>query len=225
MFGKDKNTKQEHCHSAKTHVFARIYISLNKLTNTMEYSNHKVGGVLLIIAAAQFILGVMVAEALYPGYSISKSTVSYLGIGPYLISAMVFNVSVFLLGLLVIIGTYFLQRAFNIKIFTILLTLTALGFMGIGIFNHNSGLTHFIAAVFAFFFGGLSAIYSYKLIKRPFSLINVILGLITLSASVLYLVEQYFGLGPGGMERLMVYPIVIWMIGFSGYLIALPEKS
>ena len=46
-----------------------------------------------------------------------------------------------------------------------------------------------------------------------------------LSASVLYLVKQYLGLGAGGMERIMVYPILIWIIGFGGYLIALPEKS
>jgi hypothetical membrane protein len=188
----------------------------------MEYSNGKVAGVLFFIAATQFVLGLIVAEALYPGYNISKSEISYLGIGP---SAMVYNVSVFLLGLLLIIGTYFLQRGFNVKILTVLLTLTSLGYMGIGIFTHNSYTIHFIAAVITFLFGGLSAIYSYKLMKLPFSLINVLLGLMTLSASVLYLVKHYLGLGPGGMERMMVYPILIWTIGFSGYLIALPEKS
>jgi hypothetical protein len=35
----------------------------------------------------------------------------------------------------------------------------------------------------------------------------------------------YLGLGVGGMERMIVYPILIWMIGFGGGLIALPEKS
>ena len=188
----------------------------------MEYSKDKVAGILFFIAATQFVLGIIVAEALYPGYSLSESEISYLGIGP---SAMVFNASIFLLGLLILVGTYFLQRVFNVKIFTILLTLMAVGFMGVGIFTHNSYSIHFIAAVFAFLFGGLSAIYSYKLIKLPFSLLNILLGLITLSASILYIVKQYLGLGPGGMERMMVYPIFIWTIGFGGYLIALAEKS
>jgi hypothetical membrane protein len=85
----------------------------------MEYSNGKVAGVLFFIAATQFVLGIIVAEALYPGYSISKNEISYLGIGP---SAMVFNASIFLLGLLMIVGTYFLQRAFNVRILTVLLT-------------------------------------------------------------------------------------------------------
>jgi hypothetical membrane protein len=188
----------------------------------MKYSNDKIAGTLFFIAATQFVLGLIVAEALYPGHSISQSEISYLGIGP---SAMVYNASVFLLGLFMIIGTYFLQHAFNVKILTALLTLTALGFMGVGIFTHNCYQIHFIAAVFAFLFGGLSAIYSYKLMKLPVSLINILLGLIALSAAVLYIVKQYAGLGAGGMERLIVYPILIWAIGFGGYLIALPEKS
>jgi hypothetical membrane protein len=138
---------------------------------------------------------------------------------------MVFSASIFLLGLLIIVGTYFLQCAFNVKILTVLLTLTALGFIGVSIFTHNSYSIHFIAAVITFLFGGLSAIYSYKLMKLPFSLINVLLGLMTISVSVLYLIKQYLGLGLGGMERMMVYPILIWEIVFGGYLIALPEKS
>jgi hypothetical membrane protein len=61
--------------------------------------------------------------------------------------------------------------------------------------------------------------------KFPFSLINVLLGLMTLSTSVLCIVKQYLGLGAGGMECIIVYPILIWTIGFGGYLISLPEKS
>jgi len=188
----------------------------------MVYSNGKVAGVLFFIAATQFVLGLIVAEALYPGYSISKNYISDLGVGP---SAMVFNASIFLLGSLMIVGTYFLQRAFSVKILTVLLTLAALGSMGVGIFTENSEPMHSIAALIVFLFGGLSAIYSYKLMKLPFSLINVILGLMSLLASVLYVVNQYLGLGVGGMERIIVYPILIWTIGFGGYLIAYPEKS
>jgi len=188
----------------------------------MIYSNGKIAGILFFIAATQFVLGLIVAEALYPGYSVSKSEISYLGIGP---SAMVFNVSIFLLGVLIIFGTYFLQRAFNVKILTILLTLTAIGSIGTGIFTHNSYTVHFIAALITFLFGGLSVIYSYKLMKLPFSLINVLLGIMSLSALVLYGVNQYLGLGAGGMERMIAYPILIWILGFSGYLFAYPEKS
>jgi hypothetical membrane protein len=188
----------------------------------VSYSNEKVAGILFFIAATQFILGLVVAEALYPGYSISKNYISDLGVGP---SAMIFNASVFLLGALMIMGAYFLQRAFNVKILTVLLTVAALGSMGVCIFTENSEPMHSIAALLVFLFGGLSAIYSYKLMKLPFSLINVLLGLMSLFALVLYVVNQYLGLGAGGMERIIVYPILIWTIGFGGFLIAYPEKS
>jgi hypothetical membrane protein len=185
-------------------------------------SNGKVAGVLFFIAATQFLLGIIVAEALYPGYSISKNYISDLGVGP---SAMIFNASVFLLGSFMIIGAYFLQRAFKLKILTVLLALAALGSMGVGIFTENSEPMHSIASLFVFLSGGLSAIYSYKLMKRPISLINILLGLMSLFALVLFAMNLYLGLGVGGMERMIVYPILIWTIGFGGFLIAYPEKS
>jgi hypothetical protein len=37
--------------------------------------------------------------------------------------------------------------------------------------------------------------------------------------------EFFLGIGPGGMERMIVYPELIWFILFSGYLIALSEKQ
>ncbi len=188
----------------------------------MGYSNGRIAGVLFLIASTQFILGLIIAEALYPGYSVSINTISDLGIGPL---ALIFNVSMFLLGLLVFLGSYFQQRAFNSMVFTVLLILTALGAMGVGLITKDLGLSHKIAAVFIFLFGGLSVIYSYKVMSNPYSIIYVILGLISLIASALFGLNQYMGLGAGGMERLIVYPILIWIIGFGGSLITLPEKS
>lgn len=172
----------------------------------MKYSNGKIGGILFFIAAAQFILlGILIAEAPYPGYIISKSEISYFG-G---LSAMIYNTSIFLLGALIIVGAYLLQKAFKVRILTVLLTITALGFMGASIFTHNSYTIHFLAAVIAFVFGGLSAIYSYKLITLPFSLISILLGVMSLSAAVLYITQQYLGLNLDGMERMIIYPLLI----------------
>jgi hypothetical membrane protein len=187
----------------------------------MVYSNGKVAGVLFFIAATQFVLGLIVAEALYPGYSISKNYISDLGVGP---SSTVFNVSIFLLGLLSIIGTYFLQRAFDLKVVTVLLTIAASAAMGVGIFTENSELMHMFASFFVFLFGGLSAIFSCRLMKHPFSIIGILLGLMSLLALILYIENIYFGLGVGGMERMIVYPILIWMIGFGGFLIAFSKN-
>jgi len=195
----------------------------------MAYSNGKVAGTLFFIAATQFVLGLIVSEALFSGYSISGNYISDLGVGS---SSMIFNSSVFLMGLLLIVGAYFLQRAFNFKMLTVLLVLTAIGAMGVGIFTEDFGTMHSVVSLIAFLFGGLSAIFSalcsyvhkFNLLKMPFSAIAVILGLMSLGALVLFIARMDLGLGVGGMERMIVYPLLMWGAGFGGYLIAHPEE-
>jgi len=86
----------------------------------------------------------------------------------------------------------------------------------------------------AFFFAGLSAIASFKVLKKPLSLISIILGAMTLGAlalfssgmiasgsltsNIAYNSDFYMGLGPGGMERMVVYPALMWLAGFGGHL-------
>jgi hypothetical membrane protein len=140
----------------------------------MAYSNEKLAGTLFFIAASQFILALVIAEALYPGYSISTNYISDLGVGP---SQMVFNSSVFLLGMLLISGTCFLKRALNFRVLTVLLIVTAIGAMGVGVFTEHYGTIHGVASFISFLFGGLSAIVSSRLLKSRFSIVAVILGL------------------------------------------------
>ena len=194
-------------------------------------------GVFFFIASTQFVLGLIVAEALYPDYSMSGNYISDLGVGP---SSMIFNSSIFLLGLLSIIGSYFLRRIISFRTLSVLLALMSIGAIGAGIFTKNSTAIHGAVSSMAFLFSGLSAIASFKVLKRPLSVMSVILGVIVLGALALFAggllasgsfteIEAqdsvfFLGLGPGGMERMIVYPALIWLAGFSGYLIALPEK-
>jgi len=130
----------------------------------MVYSREKVAGMLFFIATTQFVLGFTISEALYPGYSVSGNYISDLGIGP---SAVIFNSSVFLLGLLLLIGTYFLRHIPNFKTVNTLLLLMAIGAMGIGVFTKHYTTAHGAVATMAFFFAGLSAISSFKVLKKP----------------------------------------------------------
>ena len=195
----------------------------------MAYSNGKVAGAIIFIAVTQFVLGVIVSEALYPGYSISDNYISDLGVGS---SPMIFNSSVFLLGSLLIIGAYFLHRAFNFTVLTLTFVLTAIGAMGVGIFTKDAGTIHSIVALFFFLFSGLSAIFAvicshvhgFKLMKMPFSAIAVILGLMELGGFVLFLGGIYFGLGVGGMQRMVLYPVLMWLVGFGGYLMVHSDR-
>ena len=202
----------------------------------MAYSREKVAGTVFFIAATQFVLGLTIAEALYPGYSVSAYYISDLGIGP---TAIVFNSSVFLLGLLLLIGTYFLRHNVNFKTVNTMLLLMALGSMGVGVFTRNYTTAHGAVATMAFFFAGLSAITSFRVLKKPFSLMSIVLGAMTLAALALFssgMVTSgsltsdiaydsgfYLGLGPGGMEHMIVYPALIWLAGFSWHLVSQRE--
>jgi hypothetical membrane protein len=202
----------------------------------MPYPTGKIAGALYFIAATQFALCLIIAEALYLGYSVSANYISDLGVGP---SAIVFNASVFLLGLLLLAGTYLQRHNQTLKTVNTLLLLMAIGAMGVGIFTKNYTLPHGAVSSAAFFFAGLSAITSYKVLPKPLSHISIILGALTLAALALFSAgiitsgsltsteafdsSFYLGLGPGGMERMIAYPAIMWLAGLGGHLITKQE--
>jgi hypothetical membrane protein len=58
----------------------------------------------------------------------------------------------------------------------------------------------------------------------PFSALSIIFGLMTLGALALFGGGVHFGLGAGGMERMIAYPALMWGAGFGGYLITYPQE-
>jgi hypothetical membrane protein len=192
----------------------------------MRYSDGKLAGALIFVASAQFIVALIVAEAFYPGYSVAQNYISDLGatcratcqiVQP---TSTIFNSSVTLLGLLAIVASYFVQRGFRSPVLTLLVVMTGLGATGVGVFPETAGVIHQIVSLITFVFAGLSAIASYRLQKAPSSYFSILLGVMTLVALALYVSNVFLGLGPGGMERMVVYPALIWAVGFSASLMA-----
>jgi hypothetical protein len=115
----------------------------------------------------------------------------------------------------------------------------AVGAMGAGVFTKDITLAHGALSSMAFLFAGLSAMASFEVVKKPLSLISIVLGAMALGALALFscgLVTSgsltsnvaydsifFLGLGPGGMERMIVYPALMWLAGFGGYLVARQE--
>lgn len=182
----------------------------------------KIAGTLVLAGAIQFIFGMVVTEALYRYYSVADNYISDLGVGP---SAFIFNSSVFVFGLLGAVAAYFVWRGIGEKIFVLLLFIAGIGVMGVGVFTENAGTIHSAVSMIAFLFGGLSAIGSCKLEESPLNYISVILGLIAFVAMVLFITQNYLGLGVGGMERMIAYPEVLWAVAFGGYLIDSKAKN
>jgi len=188
----------------------------------MNYDYGRLAGSALFVGTVQFLLALIVAGALYPGYSVADNTISDLGVGP---SALIFNSSVFLLGVMIVVAAYLIQCAFRSKLFFVLFVLTGIGAMGVGLFPESVPPFHKIASLIVFLFGGLSAIASYKLQKPPLSYFAVLLGVMTLAALALYGLGTYLGLGKGGVERMIVYPVLLWGVGFGGYLTSASEQK
>lgn len=183
----------------------------------MMLSNRKLAGLLLSTGPIISFFGIIIAETLYPGYSTANNVISDLGIGP---SAAIFNIALIIGGILGIASAYFLILTFRSKLFAVVIGLSSLGSFFVGVFPENTGGPHVIGALLAFIFGGLAAILSYRLTKTPFRQVSVVLGAISLLAFILFIAGIHWGLGGGGMERMVAYPNIFWSIGFGGNLMA-----
>jgi len=195
--------------------------------------NFTMAGLLIFLAGSLILMGIITGEIFYPEeytYTTSQSMISDLGATepPHSLitqpSATIFNFSMIIAGILVLLGTYFSFRAFKDRLGAILMGLLGLGALGVGIFPGNINPQHPLFAITTFISGGLSAIYSYRLINSPLKYVALILGLTGLF--FLFTYSMFIPImGGGGVERWVAYPIILWLIGFGGYLVGLGSKE
>ncbi|MCJ7442946.1 MAG: DUF998 domain-containing protein [Methanotrichaceae archaeon] len=187
--------------------------------------NSKLPGKLIIFGVLQFAFLMLIAEFIYPGYSVARNYISDLGVGPEP-SRAIFTISIIFFGASLLIATYLLWKGGSDKIFSVVLALAGIGLIGVGLFNEiDHTPLHILSALLAFGFGGIAAVSSSRLSKPPFSYVSIFLGLMSLIALVLLLTRKYLDLGAGGMERMVAYPIIFWAIGFSAYLMHPAEQE
>ncbi len=175
----------------------------------------KFSGAVLFFGAMQFLLFVSIAEFVATNFTVSGNTISHLGIdnAPY-----IFNTTIIILGLSEIIAGYFLRENFS-KLFSIFLMIGGIGAMGVGIFNEDFGKIHLLFALLAFVFSSLGTyVIFFKKRKDLMTSMWAMLGTVALIALILYSLSIDLGLGKGGMERMIMYPNIIWAIGFSASL-------
>ncbi|MGP6239847.1 DUF998 domain-containing protein [Cuniculiplasma sp. SKW4] len=180
-------------------------------------SEKKTGALLILIGLLEFYFLTNIAAFLQPSYSVSRNSISHLGIAT---DPFIFNGAIIVLGILEIIGGYFFRN--YSKGFFIFMILGGIGSAGVGVFNEHFGLIHLIFALLAFLFGSAA---SYIILYRERKVVTVIwaiLGTISIAALVLFGIGIlgkdsffYFGLGEGGMERMILIPEVLWALGFT----------
>ena len=194
------------------------------LTRTREHSRPAiwVPGVLLFVLAAGFMTVIMAAASMAPGYDVQGGAISDLGvIGE---TATLFNVTLLAVGLLNISGGYLLYRAHRRAWLLGIYALAGLGAVGAGLVPLNASGFHGIFALVAFLFFNLEALGSAALVTGPMRWVSAIAGLVGLAFVVMMVIGDagnpgVFGpIGHGGAERMIVYPAMLWLIAFGGYL-------
>jgi hypothetical membrane protein len=186
-------------------------------------------GIVLFLAAVVGLLGIITAEALYPpGYSTAKNAISDLGATEPPNSrieqpaASVFDTTMMVCGALALAASFFLQLGSRRWLAPSLLGLYALGVLGVGVFPGNTGNVHAVFALLAFIAGGLACMASVTIASTPFALLGVLLGLVSLVALLLTIFARdsgpLAGLGLGGQERWVAYPVLLWIAALGGHL-------
>ena len=145
---------------------------------------------------------------------------------------LVFDVAIVVMGLLLVVAVLLLRTAFPARrsrtIGLGLLAVAGLGSIGVGLFPEDVNITaHTLSALLAFVGGGLALIVLGFAMFRDtrwdgFRAYTLLSGLVSLVALGLFVSKAFLGLGVGGMERLIVAPILLWSIVAGVHLARIP---
>jgi len=190
-----------------------------------QSSYTSLGGLLVFLGCAQFLLMLVVASSLYPGYSISGNYISDLGAtcraGACVVfqpSSAIFNSSSVILGLLLALGSMLIRRGGGDGLFTALLLFSGLGAVGVGVFPESYGALHSISAMIAFLFGGAASIASYRILEGFPRIVGPVMGIMAIASLAMFISGNHLGLGPGGIERVLAYLELLFGVMAGGYL-------
>ena len=193
-------------------------------------------GLFLFSAGAILLMGIITAEALYPAaYSTGRNEISDLGgtrppMGlVFQPSATIFNLCMMLSGLLVLLGGLSLHRSVRDWIVSAPIVVLGAAALLVGVFPGNTGTPHAISAMVAFISGGVGAVASSRAARPPFRYALLLLGAVNLAMLTSYFTlgdaNPMWALGVGGAERWVAYPVILWLMGFGGYLAGRDEAQ
>ncbi|HTP55493.1 MAG TPA: DUF998 domain-containing protein [Thermoplasmata archaeon] len=184
----------------------------------------RTGGILLAIAAAQFVAVMLIVEQHFAGYSLTGNYISDLG-GVHSPWALLFDASVILLGAIVVPALLLIWSSFDTHPARspglVLLMLGACGAIAVGVFPETThllgGRAHDVASFVTFIGGAVGLVVLSFAMRRPdrwrFSgRYTLLSGVVSAVAIVLFGLGYDLTLGVGGMERLVVAPLLLWMV-------------
>ncbi len=192
-----------------------------------EYNYYKIAGILMVIGCIQYLLAINIAESMFPGYSIASNSLNDLGGSLPLVepAAIIVNLSSIILGILLLVSVYLILKSGGCRLFSSCLAIFGFSVVALGVFPEYTNGIHASFAVVAVISGALALLFSYRLgINIPMTIVSIILGLIAIITIIISLI---YGTGPnnpldilgqGGSERLIIYPIILYLTALGGYL-------
>lgn len=186
------------------------------------------GGAFLAVGSA-FITVTMLAASIAPRYDFNAAAISDLGTIPE--TALLFNGLLIAMGLMNVAAGYFLYRAYGHAWMVGVFALAGLGALGAGVVPLSAGDAHSIFALLAFLFINVEAIAVARVLRGTMRWLAVAAGAIGLVYLGVMIIGDggnpaVFGaIGHGGSERMIAYPVMLWMIAVGGYLLALPDPG
>ena len=206
------------------------------MTSPIRQRLPSVAGALYSSAGFVLLMGIITAETKYPVFRhyTTRQEISDLGgtrppqglvTQP---SAMIFDTTMLIAGVLLLAGAFALWRLYQHRVLTVVSTLFGAGALLVGIFPGNT-TPHPIVADIAFVFSALTAIAVFKVTSAPFRFMSLSVGLLSLVA----LFVAFLGdnspvaksIGLGGVERWVVFPMILWLAFFGGHLLASRQRT
>ena len=192
-------------------------------TRETAASGRRLAGIFIFALAAQFMVVIMLGAAMAPGYDFHGGAISDLGvIGA---TATMFNASLFVVGLFNLLGGYYFYKSHGKRWLLAVFAIAGIGAAGAGIVTLDSSGIHGLFALVAFLFFNVQALASATRVSGAMRAISVLAGLVGLGFVVVMAIGDagnpaVFGpIGHGGAERMIVYPPMLWLLAFGGYLL------
>ena len=205
----------------------------------MVYRTAHVGAALYVVGVLQFLVGMAWAEWLYPnppGYSLTGNYISDLGYPGGSAHAVVFNTSIRVLGVCAVLGAVLLTSAFvrktSARIGIGSLVLAGIFAFLVGTFPEKTVIAghyvHTLVSAGTFFFSGLALVFLALAMLRDtrwggYRTYTFLSGIVTWVAMGLFSGGIYLGIGEGGMERLVVAPILLWGLLAGVHVLRIPR--
>lgn len=193
------------------------------------------GPLIWVLSIQYFVLTAVAAAAWPTGYSWRFNLISDLGntaCGNYASRYVcspdhgLMNGSFIALGLTMAIGSLLIYQEFRESRASLggfsLMGLAGLGTLLVGLFPENTVVAmHVIGAVLALLVGNVSLVVLALALRNENSGLRVytlVSGSVSILAFILFAFGIYLGIGRGGMERLVSYPLTVWLILFGLYM-------